>query len=130
VNHEILVLATSLGWVGAVGTVAAYGLMSRRRLDAHSMRFQTINVVGAGLLAVSALSAGNWPSLVSNFVWMYFGLHTLVKARRRLAAAVTERWRGMRARGAVHQAPAVMAEPVAAASSDDSRTVALHQFVA
>lgn len=92
------VLAGSVGWVGAVGTVGAYALVSRRRMDAGSMRFQMINVLGAGLLAVSALSAGNWPSLVSNFVWMYFGLHALVGARHALAAAVVERWRDLRAR--------------------------------
>lgn len=82
------------------------------------MRFQTINVVGAGLLAVSALSAGNWPSLVSNFVWMYFGLHTLVKARHALAAAAVEQWRAMRPRRAVQDLPADATEPDPASSSD------------
>lgn len=96
VNEMIMVVATSVGWVGAVGTVGAYALVSRSRLDANSMRFQLINVVGASLLAVSALTAGNWPSLVSNFVWMYFGLHALVKARHALRDAVIRRWRTRR----------------------------------
>jgi hypothetical protein len=115
----VLVAATSVGWVGAVGTVGAYALVSRRRLDANSMRFQTINVVGAGLLAVSALSAGNWPSLVSNFVWMYFGLHALVKARHALAGAVVERWRATRARCAGDGSPVGATGPDPAASPDE-----------
>jgi hypothetical protein len=105
VDEMMSLVAGSVGWVGAVGTVGAYALVSRRRLDAGSMRFQTINVLGASLLAVSALSAGNWPSLVSNFVWMYFGLHALVGARHALAAAVVERWRDLRGGGRDPQGP-------------------------
>jgi len=99
----VLMVATSVGWVGAVGTVTAYALVSRRRLDANSMRFQTINVMGAGLLAVSAMSASNWPSMVSNLVWAAVGVHALVQARHALRAAVAERWRALRAqRTSVH----------------------------
>jgi hypothetical protein len=108
-----------LGWVGAVGTVGAYALVSRRGLDAGSMRFQTINVVGAGLLAVSALSAGSWPSLVSNLVWMSIGLHALVSARHALAATAVERWRAVRARRDVHDLTAGGTEAQAAGPSDE-----------
>jgi hypothetical protein len=123
VNHVLLLLATSLGWVGAVSTVGAYALVSRRRLDATSMRFQLINVAGAGLLAVSASSAGNWPSLVSNLVWAGIGLHTLVRSRHALAAAAVERWCSMRAPRDVRHLPVRRIDPVtdpeAAARADD-----------
>ena len=77
-RERVLMLSRSLGWVGAVGTVGAYGLVSHASAGrASRMRFQAINVVGAGLLALSASTAANWPSMVSNLVWMYFGLHTL-----------------------------------------------------
>jgi hypothetical protein len=74
-------LATSVGWVGAVGTVVAYALVSRSRLDAHSLRFQAMNIGGAALLAVSALTSHNWPSMVSNVIWGSIGLHALLMAR-------------------------------------------------
>jgi hypothetical protein len=118
-NHMVLMAATSVGWVGAVGTVGAYALVSRRRMDANSVRFQAVNVAGAGLLAVSALSAANWPSMVSNLVWMYFGLHALVKARHALAPAVVERWRALVTGPAVPDLPAGATEPEAAASSGE-----------
>ena len=86
-------MASSVGWVGAVGTVGAYALVSQRRLDAHSLRFQTINVVCAALLSVSALSVRNWPSMMSNLVWMGIGVHTLLGARQALRAAVANRLR-------------------------------------
>jgi len=95
VNEMVLMVATSVGWVGAVGTVVAYALVSRRRLDANSMRFQTINVVGAGLLAVSAMSASNWPSTVSNLVWASVGAHALFQARHALRDAIVRRWQAL-----------------------------------
>ncbi len=67
-------------------------------MDAHSMRFQAINVVGAGLLAVSALTAGSWPSFASNLVWGYFGVHGLVRSRHAVRAALTVRWHSVRGR--------------------------------
>ena len=98
VNEMVLVVATSVGWVGAAGTVGAYALVSRGRLDANSMRFQTVNVVSAGLLASSALSAHNWPSTVSNLVWAAVGVHALFRARHAVRAAVAERWRKLQER--------------------------------
>jgi hypothetical protein len=95
----VLVATSTVGWVGAVGTVGAYALVSQRRLDAHSLRFQMINVVCAALLSVSALSVGNWPSMMSNVVWMGIGLHALLGARRALADAVTHRLRQVRWHG-------------------------------
>ena len=92
----VLVAASSVGWVGAVGTVGAYALVSQRRLDAHSLRFQTINVTCAALLCLSALSVHNWPSMMSNLVWMGIGLHALLRARKALRAAVADRVRHLR----------------------------------
>jgi hypothetical protein len=119
VNEMVLVVATSVGWVGAAGTVGAYALVSQRRLDANSMRFQTINVLGAGLLGVSALSVGNWPSMMSNLVWMFFGVHALVQARHALRSALAARWRRLRdrrvRRGLTNESP----DPGSASTTDE-----------
>ena len=76
------------GWLGALGTMGAYALVSQRRLHAHSLRYQAINAVGASLLALSALSADNWPSLAANLVWMLIALASLLRAPRALAHAL------------------------------------------
>ena len=60
------------------------------------MRFQLINVACAALLAVSALSVHNWPSMTSNLVWMGIGVHALLGARQALRAAVSDRLRVVR----------------------------------
>lgn len=95
----MLVVAATGGWIGAVGTVGAYALVSQRRMEAHSLRFQTINVVCAALLSVSALSVDNWPSAASNLVWMSIGLHSLLGSRQALRAAVVVRLRSVRPHG-------------------------------
>jgi hypothetical protein len=117
VNEMVQTVASSVGWVGAAGTVGAYALVSSRRLDAHSMRFQAINIAGAGLLAVSALTAGNWPSFFSNLIWGYFGVHGLVRSRHAVRAVLANRWRIMREQwDARHRAPGT------ALGSDDEST--------
>ena len=94
--NEMLVVAATGGWIGAVGTVGAYAMVSQRRMEAHSIRFQTINVVCAALLSASAMSMHNWPSTASNLVWMFIGVHALLGARQKVRAAVTGRLRAIR----------------------------------
>jgi len=105
VNEMVVVSATG-GWIGAIGTVGAYAMVSQRRMEAHSLRFQTINVACAALLSVSALSVHNWPSMASNLVWMAIGVHALLGARQALRAAVTNRLRVVRMHGDDQPPPA------------------------
>jgi len=70
------------GWAGALCTAAAYGLVSRRRVEPDSRLFQTMNILGGALLAVSAAASGAWPSVTSNFVWILIGFHALVGMHR------------------------------------------------
>ncbi|MDX6324914.1 MAG: hypothetical protein QOK15_1268 [Nocardioidaceae bacterium] len=78
--------------------MGAYGMLSQGRLDAGSLRYQAVNGVGAGLLAVSALSADNWPSFAANFVWMLIAVTSSLRAPRDLARVLVERGRAVRAR--------------------------------
>ena len=111
-STHVLTIFSTLGWVGALSTVAAYALVSQQRLDAHSLRFQAVNAVGAGMLALSALSHGNWSSAASNLLWMFFGAQALVSARALWRPGAARHWRALRAhvehlasRPAVQQRP-------------------------
>lgn len=68
---------TVVGWAGALSAVVAYGLVTTKRLSPDSLRFQGMNIVGAGLLSVSATVYGAWPSAVVNVVWVAIGLFAL-----------------------------------------------------
>lgn len=97
VSTHALLIMTTLGWVGALSTVAAYALVSQRRMDAHSLRFQAINAVGAGMLAISAVGHHSWPSAASNLLWAFFGTQALVNAREMWRPGAARHWNNAKA---------------------------------
>ncbi|MGE5827423.1 MAG: CBU_0592 family membrane protein [Micromonosporaceae bacterium] len=72
-----------LGWVGAVGLLVAYALVSTGRLPAESARFQVTNVAGALALMVNSTYFGALPSAFLNVVWITIGFAALVRGFRR-----------------------------------------------
>jgi hypothetical protein len=86
-------IAAAMGWIGTVGGISAYLLLSRGRWHVTSLRYSALNGV-AGVLAASASAVyGAWPSVVSNLLWSGIALHSALvtlHARRsvRLATVV------------------------------------------
>ena len=75
-------IAASLGWVGTIGTIAAYILMSNGKLVSTSKRYAAMNVTGGLLAGASATTYAAWPSVVSNLVWASIGAWSLFSAMR------------------------------------------------
>ena len=85
------ILLTLAGWTGAISAVVAYGLVTMKRISPDSLLFQRLNIVGAGLLSVSASVHSAWPSAVVNVIWVEIGVYAvraLWNARRTAAAVV------------------------------------------
>lgn len=84
-------IAAALGWIGTIGGIAAYVLLSRGHWDAMSLRYSALNGL-AGLLAGTASAVyGAWPSVGSNLLWTAIAAHsafTTLRARRVRPAAV------------------------------------------
>ncbi len=70
-------IAATLGWVGAVGTLFAYLAVSRGWLCGKSRRYATLNIAGGVMAGVAAGMYGAWPSAASNLVWALIGAATL-----------------------------------------------------
>jgi hypothetical protein len=85
-------LTAAMGWIGTIGSIAAYLMLSRGQLRATSLRYAALNGT-AGVLAGSASAVyGAWPSAVSNLVWALIAVHsavTTLRARRHPIATVT-----------------------------------------
>ncbi|QIG41410.1 hypothetical protein G5V58_00260 [Nocardioides anomalus] len=87
-------IAAAMGWIGTVGSISAYVLLSRGRWHAQSLRYSALNGV-AGVLAASASAVyGAWPSVTSNLLWSLIAAqaaYTELRRRHvaRLAAVVT-----------------------------------------
>ncbi len=87
-------IAAAMGWMGALGTIGAYMMLSRGRWHSASLRYAAVNGIG-GLLGASASAAyGAWPSVASNLLWSCVALHstvvTMYERRPRRIAAVAQ----------------------------------------
>jgi hypothetical protein len=71
------------GWSGAGILLAAYALVSLRRLTSDGNAFQIMNIAGAAGIAVNSGSNGAWASAVLNLVWIAIGLAALARRPRR-----------------------------------------------
>jgi hypothetical protein len=86
--------AAAMGWIGTVGTISAYVLLSRGRWSATSLRYSVINILGGVLCAGASAAYGAWPSVTSNLLWSAIAAHsalTTVRERRAHRHAVVLR---------------------------------------
>ena len=74
-----------IGWVGAALILGAYALLSTGRLQAESLTYQLMNILGAAGFVVNSGWNGALPSAAMNVVWMGIGIYAL-RQRRRLPA--------------------------------------------
>ena len=71
------------GWSGAGILLAAYALVSLRRLTGDSNAFQIMNIVGAAGIALNSGSNGAWASATLNLVWIAIGIAALTRRASR-----------------------------------------------
>ena len=75
-------IAATLGWIGAAGTLLAYLSLSRGWLASTSRRYVALNITGGALAGLACTLYGAWPSAASNFVWAAVGLLSMTTTRR------------------------------------------------
>ena len=85
-------IAAALGWVGTVGTIGAYVLLSRGHWHATSLRYAALNVVAGFLGAAGSTLYGAWPSVASNLLWSIVAIHSMLQtySERRAARLAPE----------------------------------------
>ncbi len=75
-------IAAAAGWIGTIGTMSAYVMLTRGRWSSSSLRYAVLNVVGGLLGGAASAAYGAWPSAASNLVWSGVALHSLVTTLR------------------------------------------------
>ena len=75
-------IAAALGWIGTLGTMGAYVLLSRGRWHSTSLRYAALNGVGGLLGAAGSTLYGAWPSVASNVVWAGVAAQSVVMTLR------------------------------------------------
>ena len=72
-----------IGWLGAAALLAAYGLVSSKRLDGDSMTYQLLNLICAVLLIVNSTYYGAYPSTFVNVVWIGIAVVTILHVKKK-----------------------------------------------
>ena len=72
-----------IGWLGAAALLAAYGLVSSKRLDGDSMTYQLLNLIGAVFLIVNSTYYGAYPSTFVNVVWIGIAVVTILHVKKK-----------------------------------------------
>jgi hypothetical protein len=69
----------AIGWVAAVLTLLAYGLLAAGRLTGRSVVYHLMNLGGGIGILVNSGWNGAYPSAAINVVWIAIALGALVK---------------------------------------------------
>jgi hypothetical protein len=72
-----------LGWTGVAALLAAYALVSMKKLGGDSLAYQLLNLAGSAFLVVNSFYFGAYPSVGVNLAWIGIAIATL--ARRQIA---------------------------------------------
>jgi hypothetical protein len=69
----------ALGWIAAVLTLLAYGLLAAGRVTGRSVSYHLMNLGGGIGILVNSGWNGAYPSAAINVVWIVIALAALVK---------------------------------------------------
>lgn len=80
-----------VGWVGSAQVVAAYALISLRKVTADSLIYQVFNFVGSAMLIAFTIYKRAYPPATVNTIWAVIALISLSQmAFRRLTKKTTD----------------------------------------
>lgn len=69
------------GWVGVAALLAAYALVSTKRLAGDSTAYQLLNLFGSAVLIVNSFYYGAYPSVGVNVAWIGISIYALTRKR-------------------------------------------------
>jgi hypothetical protein len=72
-------LIDSIGWIGAISLLAAYALVSMRKLEGDSLVYQLLNMMGGAFLIVNSFHYKAFPSVAVNVVWIGIAIYTMTR---------------------------------------------------
>jgi len=78
----LALLIEIIGWAGMALLLAAYSLLTLKKLRADRWVYQLMNLLGGLGLATNAFYHGAIPVAVLNSVWFLIGIYGFVTARR------------------------------------------------
>ena len=68
-----------MGWAGSVLLIAAYVMVSKKRIDPESKLYHGLNIGGSIFLIINSGYYGAFPSTAVNVIWVFIGLFYILK---------------------------------------------------
>ena len=88
-------IAAAMGWMGTLGTMGAYVMLSRGRWHSSSLRYAALNGIGGLLGGTAGAIYAAWPCVGSNAIWTCVAAHSAVRTiqdrRRQRRSVAVER---------------------------------------
>ena len=72
-------IAAAMGWMGTLGTMGAYVMLSRGRWHSSSLRYAALNGLGGLLGGTAGAIYAAWPCVGSNAIWTCVAAHSAVR---------------------------------------------------
>jgi hypothetical protein len=85
----------AIGWAGAALLLAAYALVSMKRIAGDGVAFQSLNMAGGAALALNSAVNGAWPSAVLNVIWVAIGAVAMFRLARVRARQTRPEYQGV-----------------------------------
>jgi hypothetical protein len=79
ITHYII---ETLGWIGSVLIVGAFGLNSLGKIKASSMYYQLANMVGGIFFVVNTYHHKAYPSALVNVIWVFIAGFSLLRKKK------------------------------------------------
>ncbi|MEL0035579.1 MAG: hypothetical protein VW874_12745 [Gammaproteobacteria bacterium] len=73
------IIIDTIGWFGMIVLIAAYLLVSNKKVDSQSKAYQGMNVVASFCLIINTGYYGAYPATALNVVWVLMGLFFLAR---------------------------------------------------
>jgi hypothetical protein len=77
------ILIETLGWVGSIEILAAYGLTSFQKLKTDTVLFQSLNLSGGIFLIINSIYHEAYPFTFINSIWVLIALPALIRIIRK-----------------------------------------------
>ena len=75
-------LIDTVGWAGVLSLLAAYALVSIRKVEGDSAVYQLLNLAGSAFLILNSFHYKAFSSVGVNIAWVGIAVYTMVRRNR------------------------------------------------
>jgi hypothetical protein len=68
-----------IGWIGSILLISAYWLNSTNKINAQSIEYQCLNIIGSICFIITTVYHKAYPPAALNVVWVIIGIYYLVQ---------------------------------------------------